>query len=185
MEAYLPISFLNDFVFCPRSIYYHQLYSNFDKIVYQGAPQAKGTEAHKSIDTQTYSNDTAWLVGIDIYSDRYGICGKIDQYNSKTQVLRERKRKIKTIYDGYIFQVYAQYFCLTEMGYPVKKIEIYDITQNKNHSIKLPREDDDMFRKFETLLINIKNFKLEDEFMPNISKCENCIYSSLCDKSLC
>lgn len=161
------------------------MYNNFDKTVYQDEPQARGSEAHKSIDTQTYSNETAWLVGIDIFSTQYNLCGKIDQYNTKSQLLRERKRSIKTIYDGYIYQVYAQYFCLEEMGYPIKKIQIYDMTHNKNYNIKLPKDNKEMYLKFEKIVSEINSFNLENEFTPNLLKCQNCIYSSLCDKSLC
>ncbi len=55
MESYITLSFLNDFIFCPRSIYFHQLYSNFTETVYKQQPQIKGTAAHQSIDEQNYS----------------------------------------------------------------------------------------------------------------------------------
>ncbi len=185
MESYIPISYLNDFIFCPRSIYYHQLYNNFSKIVYQGAPQARGTEAHASIDSKTYSNDTSWLIGTDIYSEKYKLCGKIDLYHTKRHLLRERKREIKAIYDGYIFQVYAQCFCLEEMGYLVDRIELYDMTHNKIYPIPLPSKDDVMFEKFNKVISEIACYDLDAHFIPNNVKCENCIYSSLCDLSAC
>lgn len=185
MESYIPISYLNDFIFCPRSIYYHQLYQKFDKKHYQNSPQTKGTLAHKSIDQNYYSNRTEWLTGIYIYSNTYQLCGKIDLYNTKTNVLRERKNKITTLYDGYIFQVYAQYFCLKEMGYEVKAIEIYDMSHNKNYPIPIPEQDQEMLDKFEKTINNLQNFKLSDPFLATKAKCENCIYSELCDQSLC
>jgi len=35
-EYSIPISFLNDFIFCPASIYFHQLEENSEIITYQG-----------------------------------------------------------------------------------------------------------------------------------------------------
>jgi CRISPR-associated exonuclease Cas4 len=122
MEAYIPISFLNDFIFCPRSIYFHQLYGNFNQLLYQQKPQVAGKAAHASIDEQTYSTSKNVLQGTEIYCERYKLCGKIDLFDADSGKLSERKREIKTIYDGYVFQVYAQYHALTEMGYKVKSI---------------------------------------------------------------
>ena len=186
MESYITLSFLNDFIFCPRSIYFHQLYAGYNEQFYTGKTQIAGTEAHSAIDSKTYSSRSDVLIAIEVYTAKYNIVGKIDVFDCKTGRLTERKKEIKVIYDGYIFQVYAQYFGLTEMGYDVKQIMIYDITHNKNYPIKLPVDDIIMFEKFETLIKDINVFDLNDEnFIPDIEKCKNCIYSNLCDKSLC
>jgi CRISPR-associated protein Cas4 len=55
MENYIKLSTLNDFIFCPKSIYYHNLYDNYNKNLYQEEAQKSGTIAHESIDNQTYS----------------------------------------------------------------------------------------------------------------------------------
>jgi CRISPR-associated protein Cas4 len=186
MESYITLSFLNDFIFCPRSIYFHQLYVTFNEQFYKRKVQVAGTEAHSAIDNNTYSTRSDVLMAMEVYSAKYKIAGKIDVFDSKTGKLTERKKEIKKIYDGYVFQVYAQYFALTEMGYNVKQIMIYDMAHNKNYPIKLPHEDKVMFEKFESLIHDINSFDLNDErFVANIEKCKNCIYSNLCDKSLC
>ena len=186
MESYITLSFLNDFIFCPRSIYFHQLYAGYNEQFYKRKVQVAGTEAHNAIDNNTYSTRLDVLMGTEVYSVKYNIAGKIDVFDSKTGKLTERKKEIKKIYDGYVFQVYAQYFGLTEMGYDVKQIFIYDITHNKNYPIKLPGQDAVLFTKFESLIKDINSFDLNDEnFIANIEKCKNCIYSNLCDKSLC
>lgn len=154
--------------------------------MYQRAPQVAGTAAHSSIDNQQYSTRRNILQGLEIYSDTYRLCGKIDIFDLKTNQLRERKREIKRIYDGYIFQVYAQYHALTEMGYQVRSIVLYDITHNKSYPVALPEEDTEMQHKFEQLVAALNAFDLNsDTFIPTIHKCRNCIYSQLCDKSLC
>lgn len=61
MEDYIPISTLNDFVFCPYSIYLHNIYMSADDGLYHAVPQLKGRSAHNSLDDKTYSskkNDT-------------------------------------------------------------------------------------------------------------------------------
>lgn|SRR5690606_20196747 len=186
MESYITLSYLNDFIFCPRSIYFHQLYGSFHHTVYKQAPQYKGTAAHTTVDEQTYSTSAHVLMGVDVFSEKYNICGKIDVFDSKKGRLTERKRKIKTIYDGYVFQVYAQYFGLQDAGYDVREIVIHDLVHNKNYPIPLPEDDAVMFTKFEQLIIDLNTFDLETTpFQANKQKCENCIYNLLCDQSLC
>lgn len=186
MEAYIPISFLNDFIFCPRSIYFHQLYGSYNTQLYQQKPQVAGKVAHASIDEKTYSTRKNILQSVEIYSERYKLCGKIDLFDVDSGKLSERKREIKTIYDGYVFQVYAQYHALTEMGYTVNSIVLYDITHNKNHPIPLPHENHEMQQKFEKLIDDLNSFDMnKGDFVANEQKCKNCIYSNLCDYSLC
>jgi CRISPR-associated protein Cas4 len=55
MDQYIRISTLNDFIFCPKSIYFHQLYDNVEKELYQETPQVRGTLNHTKIDQGTYS----------------------------------------------------------------------------------------------------------------------------------
>ncbi len=186
MESYIPISFLNDFIFCPRSIYFHQLYGNTNTEQYQQTPQIAGKAAHAAIDEKKYSTRKGVLQGIEIYSERYNLCGKIDLFDTVKGTLTERKRSITTIYDGYVFQLYAQYHALCEMGYTVHSLAFYDISHNKQYPILLPRENSEMQQKFEDLITQINNFSLTDSpFSPIESKCKNCIYSQLCDNSLC
>ncbi|MDD4530863.1 MAG: type V CRISPR-associated protein Cas4, partial [Candidatus Gracilibacteria bacterium] len=83
METYIKISTLNDFIFCPKSIYYHNLYDNYDKKVYQEKPQIVGTIAHQNIDNKTYSTEKKYLQAMEVYSVRYGLLGKIDLFDIK------------------------------------------------------------------------------------------------------
>ena len=186
METYIPISFLNDFIFCPRSIYFHQLYGGYNTQLYQQKPQIAGKAAHASIDEKAYSTRKNILQGIEIYCEQYKICGKVDLFDTDSGKLIERKRQIKTIYDGYVFQVYAQYYALCEMGYAVKNILLYDVVHNKSYPIPLPHENPEMQQRFESLIRQINEFDIHASgFSPVEAKCRNCIYSNLCDYSLC
>lgn len=181
MESYLPISYINDFIFCPRSIYFHGLYGGADESLYHTTDQSEGRAAHKSVDNKKYTTSKDIFQGIEVYSSRYGICGKIDTFDNFKGLLVERKKKIKTVYDGYIYQLYAQYHCLSEMGYTVKSMGIYSMDDNKNYPISLPSEDLIRQKEFENIIYKIKTFDLFETVSININKCKRCIYSSLCD----
>ncbi len=185
MESYMPISYLNDFIFCPRSIYFHQCFGRVNKRLYHSTDQSDGLNAHKTIDSKTYSTSRDILQGIDVFSDTYQLAGKIDIYDTKKKLLTERKKKIKVIYDGYVFQIYAHYFCLTEMGFTVKQLRLYSMDDNKVHPIEKPEDDAFMFQKFEEVINKMTSFSLEDKFETNPNKCNRCIYNTICDVSAC
>ncbi|OQB16056.1 MAG: hypothetical protein BWY15_00185 [Firmicutes bacterium ADurb.Bin193] len=185
MENPILITELNDFIFCPLSIYFHRMYSELDRIIFQDSSQINGTNAHKSIDTREYSDKKSILLGISVYSEEWNLSGKIDVFDTETGTLIERKNRITTIYDGYVFQLYGQYFALTEMGYSVNHLKFYSMSNNKTYYIPLPHEDKIMFAKFEKLVNDIRHFDFEEYIQTNKLKCEKCIYNDYCDKSLC
>lgn len=160
------------------------MYSTYNQSTYQQKPQLAGKAAHESIDSKTYSKSLDVLMDYELYCEKYKLHGKLDVFDCKTGILTERKKNIKQIYDGYVFQVYAHYFGLIELGFEVKKIRIHDLTANKNYPIPLPQENPEMFAKFEQLIENINTYDLEfSEIIINPEKCKNCIYSNLCDKA--
>lgn len=187
MESYIKLSTLNDFIFCPKSIYYHGLYDNYEKKTYQDEVQIAGTIAHESVDTQNYSTSKYILQGMEVYSDHYGIAGKIDTFDTRTGELVERKNQIHIdtgqtakIYLGYKYQLRGQMFCLEEMGYHVEKLAFYSMKDNKKYRIYKPSTDDIL--KFEAFLGRYRKFNLlEQHWRQNPKKCLRCIYRELCD----
>jgi CRISPR-associated protein Cas4 len=162
------------------------LYGNFDEVLYQDKPQKTGKNAHKAMDEGNYSDKKDILMNYEVYTNEYGLFGKIDTFDIQKKILTERKNNIKTIYDGYVFQLYAHYFGLTEMGYEIREMYLYDYSRNKKYRILLPDEDEAMFNKFKHTIEEIKHFSLlRNTFNANINKCKTCIYNQLCDKSLC
>ena len=105
MDDLIPISFLNDFIFCPASIYFHQSYGAQEKLTYQRSNQINGTAAHRTVDSSTYTSRKNVLQGLSVCSEQLRLVGKIDVFYQETGTLVERKKKIKTIYDGYVFQI--------------------------------------------------------------------------------
>ncbi len=184
MELYLKISFLNDFIFCPLSIYYHQLYGDLSERLYYGQSQLDGKAVHAAVDEKRYSTHKNILQSLDIYSDEYKLCGKIDTFDTETGLLTERKKHIEKIYDGYVFQLYAQCLCLREMGYKVKSLRFYSSDDNKVYPISLPEDDKAMFEKFKETNLMMQSFLPENYSPQNADKCRNCIYNDFCDRPL-
>lgn len=180
----ISITMLNDFIFCPISIYFHNLYGEADRTLYQSADQINGSAAHNSIDNQKYSSKSNILQGISVYCDKYGLVGKIDVFDVSKGILTERKRSIKEIYDGYVFQLYAQYYGLIELGYSVNKLQLHSVINNRTYSIVKPEDDIIMFGKFEKVINDIRTFKIELFEQSNKEKCAHCIYEPACDCSL-
>lgn len=182
-ENPISISTLNDFIFCPASIYFHSIETTEENLLEQDHYQLNGTDAHKKSDSAAYSTKRSMLQGVDIYCEKYNLLGKIDTFDSQSGILTERKRKIKNIYDGYVFQLYAQYFALIEMGYTVNEIRLYSIIDNKVYKISKPENDSEMLKKFEALISTMSTYNLDDFSQTNKLKCEKCIYEPLCSFS--
>ncbi|KAK3605079.1 hypothetical protein CHS0354_000745 [Potamilus streckersoni] len=148
------------------------------------APQIEGKAAHEAIDNKRYSTRKNVLMGIEVYSERYHVAGKIDIYDGDKRLLTERKKRLEKIYDGQVFQLYAQYHAMVEMGYEVEALRLYSMSTNKNFAIPLPKDDPSMQEKFEATLLQMRSYRFFDPFVPNKAKCDRCIYNPLCDMSL-
>ena len=179
MESYLPITYLNDFIFCPRSIYFHQRFAPYSQSLYHNKEQTVGKIRHEAIEDRRYSTSKNVLQNLDVYSEKYRLCGKVDIYNQQTKELVERKYQIKQIYDGYRYQIYAHYFCLQEMGYAVSSLFLHSLKDNKRYPVPVPQEGD--IKEFERLLNRIDRYHVEEPFQQNIKKCNQCVYRTLCD----
>ncbi len=53
MDDYIAISTLNDFIFCPYSIYLHNVYMDADEGVYHAVPQTRGRIVHETVDNKS------------------------------------------------------------------------------------------------------------------------------------
>jgi len=183
MEVFLPISYLNDFVFCPYSIYLHQVFDNCKDDMYSAKPQQIGKSAHNDIDNfvSEPQEKKNVLKGIYVISNQFGIYGKIDKYYIKEKKLVESKYQIKNIYQGYYYQIWAQYFALIEMGFEVESLFMYSINNKRYYEVLLPGANETL--ELKNHIKKIARFNFEENFNINPVKCAHCIYSSLCDKT--
>lgn len=72
MESYLMITQLNDFMFCPRSIFFSGIYhdSVSDEVFHQ-TPQRQGLAAHAAVEEKRYSSRKSVITGMTVYSAKY------------------------------------------------------------------------------------------------------------------
>lgn|SRR5574344_286716 len=183
MEDYIPISTLNDFIFCPYSIYLHNVYYDSDESLYQAFPQTNGRLAHESIDDGRAGANGNEIVSLSVCSVDFGIYGKIDVFKIESGLLIERKYQLKSIYRGQIYQLWGEYYCMEEMGYNVRALAFYETSTNKMIPVELPNDSDK--KSFLDFLGYYRHYSLEDDYFDvNESKCCHCIYCNLCDKTL-
>lgn len=181
MDDHITISSLNDFIFCPYSIYLHNVYMDTDEMMYHAVPQTRGRIAHESIDHKKAGNRREVVPSLPVYSTKYKLMGRVDLYHRKEKMLVERKYQLKRIYQGQIYQLWAQYLCLIEMGYEVEKLAIYEISTNR--MIPVPIPDSTEIAKFEDFIKRFRQFDPRLQIPVNPNKCKHCIYSNLCDKT--
>ena len=177
MEPYIQISKINDFMYCPVSIYLHSLYENFNTKTYHQTPQIAGNINHEAIESGTYTTSSNFVMGMEVSSERYNLVGKIDIYDKRRQALVERKTRVKTIYPGYRYQLYAQYFCMMEMGYEVKSLFIHSLEDNKRYRIPIPRKKER--KEFEDVLRRMREFDMKDMQKHSCERCAKSIYGTL------
>jgi CRISPR-associated protein Cas4 len=181
MYDYIAISTLNDFIFCPYSIYLHNVYMGGNEGLIHAIPQTTGKIAHKAIDGKKYSSRKDEIVGLSVYCNELGIAGKIDIYKKEERLLQERKYQLNTIYKGQIYQLWAQYFCMLEMGYEIEKLSFYSVATNKIFPIALPCENEK--QELKNFIKKFISFNPEMKILINKNKCRHCIYCNLCDKT--
>lgn len=181
MDDYILISTLNDFIFCPYSIYLHNVYMEADTGLYHATPQMRGKIAHEATDSKRSSNRGKDLLALPVISEDYRLMGKIDIYKGEDKKLIERKYLLKNIYQGQIYQLWAQYLCMTEMGYDVQSLYFYEISANRMLPVPLPTEKD--LIQFQLFLDNYRTYDPSLPIDTNPNKCSHCIYCSLCEKT--
>lgn len=152
-----------------------------DEELFHATPQVRGKLEHESVDKKTASTRKNDLMNLPVFSEKYGLVGKIDIYKGDQQHLIEKKYQLKNIYQGQIYQLWAQMFCLEEMGYSVKRLSLYETSTNKSIPIELPNEND--VRKFAEFIEKYHHYSPDEPIDVNVNKCRHCIYCSLCDKT--
>lgn len=151
-----------------------------DETMYHATPQTKGKLAHATIDSKRASNRADDILALPVYSEEYGLMGKIDLYKRDEHKLIERKNQLKQIYQGQIYQLWAQMLCMKEMGYEIKSLAFYEISTNKMIPVNMPTEVE--LQEFKDFIYRFRTYRPgETPFAINPNKCRHCIYNNLCD----
>ena len=151
-----------------------------DEGLYHATPQTKGRIAHDSIDAKKASNRADDLQSLAVMSEEFGLMGKIDIYKGKERKLIERKYQLRNIYQGQIYQLWAQYLCMKEMAYDIESLAFYEISTNKMIPIEIP--SDRQIEEFKRFLDTYRNYDPSQPLLVNENKCKHCVYCNLCDK---
>ena len=177
MEQYIRITNINDFLFCPRSLYLHSIYENFNTSLYHQEPQVLGTQIHAAVDDRRYSTSKHILQGLSVYSAEYGIMGKIDIYDARKMALTERKTQVKVMHEGYKLQLHAQYVCLKEMGHEVLFMYVYSAKDNKRHAVLPPTQKE--LARLKSILNQMRHVTPDTLRSHSCKRCESHIYEAL------
>lgn len=177
MEPYIAISTINDFLYCPRSLYMHIAAGDITPASYHETPQVQGKAVHEAIELNRYSNRKSVLQNMSIFSEELGIQGKLDIFDTETGELIERKAKLKKLYEGHYMQLYAEYFCLIEMGYKPTKLAFYSLLDNKKYPVPLPTEKDKA--RLKEIVTEMQNYTPEKLLNHHCANCDSNIYSPL------
>lgn len=177
VEQYIAISTINDFLYCPRSLYMHLAAGDITPGSYHDTPQTQGNAAHAATDARRYSNRASVLMAMNIYSEELGIQGKLDVFDTATGELVERKARLKQIYEGHLMQLYAQYYCLWEMGHEPKKLAFYSMADNKKYPVAMPAPKDK--QRLQEIISRMRQYGPEKLLAHHCANCDNNIYSAL------
>lgn len=104
-DTLIPISLIGNYLYCPYSIYLHNVYMETDEMMYHATPQTQGRLAHETVDNKSASNRADVIMSLPVYSEEYGLMGKIDVYRQNEKKLIERKYQLKQIFQGQIYQL--------------------------------------------------------------------------------
>lgn len=176
----IPISYLNDFLFCPYSIYLHRIYSGTEEETVHAVPQIAGTRAHDDLEHRR-AGTPALVQSLPVYSETLGIHGVIDELDTASGTLTEYKNKITAVFPGQKMQLYSQYFCLTEIGYEVNAVRLVEIASGKEFPLPVPNDRDR--EELAALAEHIRKWNPDREIPVNPNKCRKCIYCALCEKT--
>ncbi len=167
-EEYITFTQINDFLYSPASLYLHGSFVDKAGAFFKERAQVAGSLEHEAIEEGRYSTRRMILQAKTVYSERFGIVGKIDIFDVDKGELVERKNRVSELYLGYVYQVWAQYFALRETGYAVRKLSIYSKQDNKKYEVKKPSREDE--KKFGEVLDKIRSFDAENLICENMDE---------------
>ena len=187
MSIFLPLSFIAEYQYCPRSSYY--LLTDAPKSREENNFIQSGREAHQKVDEGYKASKQTKKVesSVRIFSEKFGISGKTDIlefYDNGEIIPVELKRGSKRTNSTHQIQLALMALCIKEM-FPrnyVKQGAIFftkDRQKEKiNFSENLLNEAKDIAK---TIIVKSRNgFNPKDFPLKKDNRCEGCCFYDLC-----
>jgi CRISPR-associated exonuclease Cas4 len=157
-EEYLPLSALNDLLFCPRRCALHRVEGLWQENVHT----IEGTHGHKKVhaDPATEVEESAYRAvrGLWLRSDRLRLVGKADLVEFRPEPYPvEYKRGKRRKWDNDEVQLCAQALCLEEMlGQAVPAGAIFHVRSRRRREVvfdeKLRRDTEEAVQRLQQLV---------------------------------
>jgi CRISPR-associated exonuclease Cas4 len=194
IKSEITTSIMLEYLYCPRFIYFMEVLK-IDQYEDKRRKVQKGRDIHKykALTNQDYKRKkigvTKKLTEMDLYSEQYGIHGKVDEIlfleNETASPLdykfAEYKGKIyKTLKMQTVF-----YGLLIKENYNKNVNKAYIVyTRSKNHLVEIDIKGKD-FENLLKIINDIRNI-IDLNFYPKktkyTSKCNDCCYRNICEK---
>ena len=109
MENPIIISNLNDFIFCPASIYFHNIYGQQDRRLYQSEKQLNGTKVPETVDEA--KNNRNVLHAMDVY------CGVLHtMFYMRKSLVCDVMEPFRAIVDEQVKKSLFNFYCCRSNG---------------------------------------------------------------------
>ncbi|CCE23039.1 CRISPR-associated protein Cas4 [Methylotuvimicrobium alcaliphilum] len=182
----IPLSALNQYVYCPRRCYLIHAEGEFTDNVHTES----GSREHERVDTLLHEikQDVRIEFALPVWSDRLGLTGRCDVVEFRSDGIvypveyKHGKRK-KWLNDD--LQLTAQALCLEEMlNVSVSFGAIYHIQSRRRREVEI---DSDLRKTTESLIIEIRSLLDQSRCPSPIAdkkRCPDCSLNSLCQPEL-
>lgn len=183
---YIPLRYLNEYVYCPRLGYLELVYSEFEDNIFtvDGAIKHRAVEKEKG---KNGNSETVHMTSVLLSSEDLGLIGKIDllEIDEGNYFPVEYKRgkipnKEQKIYDPEKIQLCAQGLLLRDNGYPCSKGYLYFADSHRR--IEVPF-DGELIQRTRSLIREFRKIISCDEPPPplvNSRKCIGCSLNKIC-----
>lgn len=180
----LSIFTISEYAYCPRSCFYylHHFYSKHtinNDFIQDGA----GLHAKKLDFAQKWEKSEKLMANINLYSEKYGLVGKIDLIGKSANELYpiECKRGKVRNYPNLKLQLILEAICIEEMfQLQIKKGYLYFFSSNRRERINISVKDKNDAKK---LILTIKNNLNNITFFNKVNSnlCYSCSYNFYCN----
>jgi len=183
---YIPLRYLNEYVYCPRLGYLEMAYGEFEdnEFTVDGTIKHRAVEAEKG---RGKNRDSLRMTSLLLSSERLGLIGKIDLLEGNEQEfspIEYKRGKIPKnearVYEPERVQLCAQGLILRDNGYPSSKGYVYFADSHRRVEVIF---DEELIQKTLNTISEFREALKGDEPPPPLDgsrKCMGCSLNKIC-----